>query len=33
MPHIPVGYRVHAAEVLKRIAADKDQAIQQITSS
>ena len=28
MPRIPVGYRVHAAEVLKRYAPDKNQAIQ-----
>jgi hypothetical protein len=27
-PHIPVGYHAHAAEVLKRDAPDKNQAIQ-----
>jgi len=27
-PHLPVGYRAHAAEVLKHYTPDKNQAIQ-----
>jgi len=32
LPRIPVGYRAHAAEVLKRDAPDENQAIQHIVS-
>jgi len=31
-PRIPVGYRAHAGEVLKRYAPDKNQAIQCMVS-
>jgi len=32
LPRIPVGYRAHAAEVLKRYAPDKNQAMQYMVS-